>query len=81
MLPRTAVTGASWAETIEDFGCAYVAGVHDVLRATQRIERFGAQQAVRVANDANEHNEIIRGLTRMRGAISTSLNAEQKCNT
>jgi hypothetical protein len=38
----------------ENLGCANVARMNDVLRPAQNFERFGAKQAVRVGDDADE---------------------------
>lgn len=48
-------------EARHDLRAADVARVDDVLDARQRIQRLGAQQAVSVRDDADQHGHIKRG--------------------
>jgi len=41
-------------ECLEDLGCAYVAGVNDVLGSTKCCKCFRTKQAVRIGDDADE---------------------------
>jgi hypothetical protein len=39
---------------VEDFGSAYVSSVNNVLGTTERVDRFGTKQAMRIRNDADD---------------------------
>ena len=49
------MTGAISRQPRHDFRAADVAGVDDVLDAGERLQRLGAQQAVGVGDDADQH--------------------------
>ena len=53
--------GGDLAEGVEDVGVADVAGVEDVVDAAERGEGFGAEEAVGVGEDADEHKAECRG--------------------
>lgn len=46
--------GGDGGKFVENFGIADIAGMNDVFRALQGSERFGAKQAVRVGDDADD---------------------------
>lgn len=46
--------GRSLRKLIENLRRTYVTRMNDVFRLTQRCDRFGTKQAVRVGNDADE---------------------------
>src|SRR5581483_6768516 len=55
------------AELAQDVGVADVAGVYDGIAAAQEVERFGAQQAVGVGNEADaKHARVLRAVYRSR---------------
>jgi hypothetical protein len=46
--------GGDGGKFVENFGIADIAGMNDVLRALEGSQRFGAKQAVRVGDDADD---------------------------
>ena len=60
LLPRTAVTGATARERLEDRRVADVAAVNDVVAAAQEVEHFRPQQAVGVRDQADAHSPLAR---------------------
>jgi hypothetical protein len=53
-VPADGCHGRNCREFVEDFGCAYVSSVNDVLGSTKCLDRFGTKQAMRVGYDADD---------------------------
>jgi hypothetical protein len=67
--------GGDGGKLVENFGSADIAGMNDVLRALQGSERFGAKQAVRIGNDADDYGSsqfsVLRLLTSRSSFLQT----------